>query len=210
MKKGLTETIFIVDSSGSMGPLVDDTIGGFNNLLEEQKNVGGDCKVTFVKFDSLVETVFENVDIEDVEPLTRDTYRCGGWTALYDAIGCTVHSVGQRLAETPEDERPERVLVVIITDGEENVSQEYKNRLSHIKEMIKHQEEKYNWEFVFLGANIDASVVGQSFGIQLDNTMNFTANGDSMMKSMAVLNAKTTSYRCATSYSVKAQESSVL
>lgn len=163
MRTDLSEIIFIIDESGSMGPLRDDTIGGFNNLIEDQKKEPGETRITTVMFNTSHRTVHNNVHINEIELLNRNMYcPCGG-TALLDALGDTINSVGVRLANTPEEERPASVLIVITTDGEENASHVFtKNK---IKEMIEHQQNVYNWKFMYLGANIDAISEAESYGI---------------------------------------------
>lgn len=207
MNNNLTELVCLLDSSGSMCHLVNDTIGGYNAFIEKQKEVEGVCKVTLIDFNNRSKTIYENKDVKEVGKLTSDTYRAHGGTSLLDTIGATIDSVGKRLKETPEDERPAKVLFVIITDGEDTTSSDPKyTEEGAIKRMIEHQEEKYNWEFNFLGANIDATSVGTTYGIKAANTMNFSANSRGIDMSMNVLAAKTTAYRSNVSYSVKSQE----
>ena len=174
MRDNLTEIVFILDRSGSMSGLTDDTIGGFNSFIEQQKKVVGEAKLTTVLFDDRYELLHNGVDINEVKPLTRDDYSARGMTALYDAIGKTINDVGDRLSKTPEDDRPSKVIVVITTDGAENSSVEFSQ--SKIKEMITHQTEKYNWEFIFLGANIDSVAVGDSIGIAANRSANYSAS----------------------------------
>jgi len=168
--RNLTEIVVIADRSGSMASIRADAEGGFNFFLEEQKKLPGNANLTFVEFSSGVSIVCENKPIHDVEPW--ELFPTGS-TALLDAIGITLLRVGERLRQTSEEERPGKVLVVIITDGEENSSQEF-NR-AKIFEMIKHQREKYNWEFLFLAANQDAIQEGLNYGIF--NATNFKATG---------------------------------
>lgn len=174
MKKNLTEMVFILDRSGSMGHLVDDTIGGFNSMIEQQKKEDGEAYVTTVLFDSKYELLHDHVNIADVESITREDYYARGTTALLDAVGKTINSIGVRLANTHEDERPEKVIFVITTDGYENASQEFTK--SQIKEMIEHQQEKYSWIFMFLGANMDAVDEASSLGINSSYAATYTAN----------------------------------
>lgn len=166
----LTEIICVIDRSGSMGHIRSDAIGGFNTFLEEQKRVDKPCKFTYVQFDDVYEMVHNGIPIRDMPPLNEDTYVPRGMTALHDAIGRTICTVGERLSATPERDRPGKVLFVILTDGVENFSKEY--NLDEISKMITHQREKYNWEFVFLAANQDAFVAGRALGIQYN--ANFT------------------------------------
>lgn len=174
MKKNLTEMVFILDRSGSMGHLTDDTIGGFNSMIESQKNEPGEAYVTTVLFDDEYELLHDHVNIQDIKPITRNEYFARGWTALLDAVGKTINSVGARLSETPEDERPEKVIFVITTDGMENASREFAK--SKVKEMIEHQQSKYSWVFMFLGANMDAVSEASSLGINTDFARTYTAS----------------------------------
>ena len=174
MKKNLTELICILDMSGSMNSLVNDTIGGYNSLIEKQKKEEGEAYVTTVLFDNRYIMFQDHINIQDVNPLTTADYRPMGMTALLDAIGRTINSVGARLNETPEEERPEKVIVTITTDGMENASQEFTK--TQIKEMIEHQQSKYSWVFMFLGANMDAVSEASSLGINTDFARTYTAN----------------------------------
>jgi len=175
MKENLTEIIFILDRSGSMRSLTNDTIGGFNAFVENQKKEDGEATLTTVLFDYEYELLHDGVNLKDVNPLTNKEYFARGSTALLDAIGRAINTVGGRLDNTPEDEKPSKVIFVITTDGEENSSKEF--RQSQIKEMIEHQTETYNWQFIFLGANIDAVSTAQNFGIQGQFASNYTASG---------------------------------
>lgn len=174
MKKGLTEMVFILDRSGSMSHLTDDTIGGFNSLIEKQKEEDGEAFVTTVLFSDDYELLHDHIDIKEIKPMTRKDYYAMGCTALLDAIGTTINTVGVRLSETPEEERPEKVIFVITTDGLENSSREFTR--SKVKEMIEHQQSKYSWMFMFLGANIDAVSEASSLGIDARHARTYTAN----------------------------------
>lgn len=174
MNNNLTEVIFILDASGSMYSLADDTIGGFNSLIENQKTLEGECKVTTVLFNDTSWKIHNCVNVQEVEPLTRDAYKTTGCTALLDTVGRTIDEVGVRLAATPEEERPCKVTVVITTDGYENASSEYTQE--RIKQMIELQQNTYSWTFMFLGANIDAEQVGTSYGISNSHTHTYTAS----------------------------------
>lgn len=164
MKENLTELVFILDRSGSMSALTDDTIGGFNSLIESQKAEEGEAFVTTVLFDDKYELLHDHVNIKDVQPLTRKEYFARGMTALLDAIGRTINTIGERLTKTPEEERPSRVVIAITTDGFENASKEFTKK--QIKDMIEHQQSKYSWVFMFLGANMDAVSEAESLGIR--------------------------------------------
>jgi hypothetical protein len=191
MKKDLTDIIFIIDQSGSMFGLQDDTVGGFNTFLNEQKNVDGEAKITTVLFNSSVTTLYERVDIKEVKPLTEKEYIPNGWTAMLDAIGISITKAGKAYSDLPDDERPSKVLVMITTDGKENCSSEYTHE--QIKNMINHQKEKYNWEFVFTGANIDSRSTGNAIG--LSNTANYSASGQGIQTVYTAMSKAATSYR---------------
>ena len=167
--KNLTEIVAIIDRSGSMGSLVAETIGGFNNFLEEQKKGGAKATFTLVQFDDKYQIDYNGVDINDVKPLDDKTYVPRGMTALYDAVGKTVTTVGERLAKTEEDKRPGQVIFLIITDGEENSSHEYEG--AKIRQMVKHQIDKYSWSFVYMGGgNLETQrVQGGMLGIGTAN-----------------------------------------
>ncbi len=174
MKKNLTEMVFILDRSGSMQSLTDDTIGGFNSMIEKQKKEDGEAYVTTVLFDDNYEVLHDHVDIQKVKPITTKEYYARGCTALLDAIGKTINSIGSRLSSTLEDERPDNVIFVITTDGFENASKEFTK--STVKEMIEHQQDKYSWTFMFLGANMDAVGEAASLGINTDFARTYTAS----------------------------------
>lgn len=173
MKKGLTEIVAVLDRSGSMGNLVQDTIGGYNSFIEKQKELEGECKVSLIVFDNKYDEVYNGIDINKVPVLTNESYFARGGTALLDAIGKTINSVGKRLQDTPEEDRPEQVIFVITTDGAENSSMEF--NVSLIKEMIDHQKDVYNWDFIFMGANIDAIGGGADMGLSRGMSMNYDA-----------------------------------
>lgn len=163
MRNDLTELVMILDMSGSMHGLRDDTIGGYNSLIEEQKKEEGEARVTTVLFNHNYFMIHDRTDIKDVAPLTDKEYIPSGMTAMLDAVGTAITSVGKALAALPEEERPGKVMVTIITDGYENSSKEYTWDI--IKAMIKEQREKYSWIFTFIGADIDTMAVSDSLGI---------------------------------------------
>ena len=171
MKKGSTELVFILDKSGSMGGLERDTIGGFNSMLQKQKVLEGECRITTVLFDNRYQLLHDRIDIRAVSPMTEKEYQVGGSTALLDAIGQTIQKLVQVQKNTAEEYRAENVMFVIITDGEENASRE--SSAEKVKGMIEHEREKYGWEFVFLGANIDAVGTARSFGIAPDRAVDY-------------------------------------
>ena len=186
MRENLTEMVFVLDRSGSMSGLADDTIGGFNELIEKQKKIEGDAYVTTVLFDHEYEVLHDHVALEEVAPLTDKEYFARGSTALLDAVGRTIDAVGARLAATAEDERPEHVVFVITTDGRENSSREYTAK--RVRGMIEHQQQKYSWQFVFLGANMDAVSEARKLGISAKYAADFTPShsGVRKMYSMAL------------------------
>ena len=175
MKKDLTELVFILDKSGSMSGLENDTIGGYNSMLSKQRKVKGDCIVTTVLFSSGYELLHDRIDLRAVRPMTEKDYVAGGSTALLDAIGRTIQKTASAQKNTAEDYRAGRVMFVIITDGEENFSREYS--AEKVKKMIKRQKEKYGWEFIFLGANIDAVKTAGRFGISSDRAADYVPDG---------------------------------
>jgi uncharacterized protein YegL len=173
MNKNLTEIIFLLDRSGSMSGLESDTIGGFNAFIERQCKLEGDTLLTTVLFDDQYEVLWNGKDATEVI-LTSKEYYVRGTTALLDAVGKTILDVGHRLSTTDEKQRPGQVIFVITTDGIENASSEFTYK--KIKELIKHQQEKYSWEFIFMGANIDAGEEAESLGISKENAFDFEAS----------------------------------
>lgn len=153
--QNLTEIVAIIDRSGSMFSYVQNTIGGYNQFVEEQRKVDGKATITLVQFDDKYQVDYSGVDINDAKLLDEKTYVPRGNTALFDAVGKTINTIGERLANTEEDKRPGKVIVMIITDGEENSSTEFTQQ--QVSEMVKHQTDKYSWTFVFLGGgNLEA------------------------------------------------------
>ncbi len=171
MKKGLTELVFILDRSGSMAGLESDTIGGFNSMLEKQKRQDGEANVTTVLFDNRYEMIHDRFPIQAVQPLTEKEYYVRGGTALLDAVGKTIHHMGNIQKYLPEEMRAEKVIFVIITDGMENASRQY--GFDEVKRMIERQKKGYGWEFLFLGANMDAVSMAGRFGIAPDRAVTF-------------------------------------
>lgn len=170
MREDLTEVVIVLDRSGSMDKIRQDMKGGLNRFLEEQKKEPGECQVTLVQFDNEYEVVHAGVALKDVPPVELVPR---GMTALRDALGRTINSVGERLEEMPEEQRPGKVVFLIITDGLENASREFS--AEQVREMIERQQRDYSWLFVYLGANQDAFAVGQDLGVQ--QSRGYTATG---------------------------------
>ncbi|MBT2639678.1 vWA domain-containing protein [Bacillus sp. ISL-39] len=173
MKNNLTEIIFLLDRSGSMAGLEGDTVGGFNSFVKKQTELEGETILTTVLFDDKYEVLWNGIDAREAK-LTEDDYYVRGMTALLDAVGKTILDVGYRLARTSEERRPDKVIFVITTDGMENASSEF--TYGKVKELIRHQQEKYGWEFIFMGANIDVAKEAGSLGIHIKNSFNFEAS----------------------------------
>ena len=174
MKNGITEMVFILDRSGSMGGLESDTIGGFNAMIEKQKKQEGKAYVTTVLFDHEIQILHSRVELSEIPPMTDKDYTVRGTTALIDAIGMTIGRIKGQHKELSEDEVPEHTIFVITTDGMENASKEYSSK--DVKKMIEHQKKKHNWEFLFIGANIDAVETAKHFGIDKNRAVNYKAD----------------------------------
>ncbi|NLK68958.1 MAG: VWA domain-containing protein [Clostridiaceae bacterium] len=192
MNTQLTEIIFLLDRSGSMGGFESDTIGGFNAFIEKQSEEPGEAIVTTVLFDDQYEILWNGVSAKEIK-LTENEYYVRGMTALLDAVGKTILDVGERLSKTQEHERPGKVIFVITTDGMENSSKEF--NYDRVRELIKHQEEKYSWEFIFLAANIDASQEAAKIGIKHDDAFGYEVSVDGIQKMYSVVNETVTKRR---------------
>ena len=171
MKKGLTELVFILDRSGSMQGLEDDTIGGFNSLIEKQKKAEGEALVSAVLFDDECKVLYDRENLKAIRPMTREDYSVGGCTALLDAVGGAIHHIGNVHKYARDEDVPEHTLFIITTDGMENASHQY--TAERVKQMIVRQKEKYGWEFLFLGANMDAVKTASHFGIGRDRAVTY-------------------------------------
>ncbi|MCD7885629.1 MAG: VWA domain-containing protein [Lachnospiraceae bacterium] len=194
MKKDLTELVFILDKSGSMSGLEKDTIGGFNSMLEKQKALAGECRITTVLFDNHYQLLHDRIDLRAVRPMTEREYYVGGSTALLDAIGRTIQKLVSVQRSVAEEYRADKVLFVIITDGEENSSREYS--LSKVRQMIEHEKEKYGWEFLFLGANMDAVTTAGRFGISPDRAMDYVPDARGTELNFRAVAEASAQYRC--------------
>ena len=171
MRKGLTEIVFILDRSGSMSGLEKDTIGGYNSLIKKQKKEDGEAYISTVLFDDRTEVLHDRVGLDKIKPMTEEEYYVRGCTALLDAVGGAIHHIGNVHKYAREEDRPEKTLFIITTDGQENSSRMY--TYEKVKRMVERQKEKYGWEFLFLGANIDAVEEAGRFGIKPERAVNY-------------------------------------
>ncbi|MCQ2508735.1 MAG: VWA domain-containing protein [Dorea sp.] len=176
MRNGLTELVFILDRSGSMSGLEKDTIGGFNSMVEKQKKEEGEAYISVVLFDHESQVLYDRVPVEKVEPMNERQYYVRGCTALLDAIGSAIHHMKNVHKYAREEDRPEKTIFIITTDGYENASRHY--TAAKVKEMVEHEKEKYGWEFLFLGANIDAIEVAGRMGIAADRAVNYECDSE--------------------------------
>jgi len=193
MKKELTEIVFILDRSGSMSGLESDTIGGYNAMLEKQKAAPGEAIISTVLFDDYIEVLQDRLDIKTVESITNKEYFVRGQTALLDAIGGAINHIGNIHKYSLEENRPEKTIIIITTDGMENASHQFS--YDQVKMMIERQKEKYGWEFIFLGANIDAIEAAKSFGIKADRAANYHSDSTGTQLNYEVLNEAINSFR---------------
>lgn len=193
MKNETTELVFILDKSGSMAGLEKDTIGGFNALVEKQRKLPGDVLVTTVLFNHCYELLHDRISLRGISTLTEMDYEVGGTTALYDAIGSTIQKFINIHMRTSESERADKVMFVITTDGMENASSEYSAKKIH--EMIAKQKNMLNWEFVFLGANIDAAATAKQFGVAEEFAVEYHADADGTELNYRVLSEAVSSFR---------------
>ncbi|MDO4939506.1 MAG: VWA domain-containing protein [Lachnospiraceae bacterium] len=180
MKKGLTEMVFILDRSGSMSGLESDTIGGFNAMIEKQKKEDGEAYVSTVLFNDYSKVLHDRIDIQKIEKLTDNDYQVGGCTALIDAIGDAIHHIGNIHKYARPEDVPEYTIFAITTDGMENASHKYSS--ADVKKAIERQKEKYGWEFIFVGANIDAVETAAQYGIDSHHAVNYVHDGEGTIK----------------------------
>ncbi len=185
MNEKWTELVFILDRSGSMSGLEADTIGGYNSLLEKQKQQPGEAVVTTVLFDDRVEILHDRLNLREMMPITKEEYYVRGTTALLDAVGITISKMVEQLKGTPTEDRPGHTLFVITTDGMENASREYGYK--QVRKMIEHQKSRFGWEFIFLGANIDAVETAERFGVGEDFAVDYHADGEGTSLNYSVL-----------------------
>lgn len=195
MKKNLTELVFILDRSGSMQRLTDDTIGGFNSLIEKQRAEEGECLVSTVLFNSRSEVLYDRVPLNAVREMTRADYSAQGNTALIDAIGEAIHHIGNVHKYARAEDVPRVTMFVIITDGMENASRHYSS--DRVKRMIERQKSKYGWEFLFIGANIDAVETAKSFGISQDKAVDYIADSEGTEIVYGAVSKAVSAVRCA-------------
>ena len=176
MKNNITELVFILDRSGSMAGLESDTIGGFNAMIEKQKKQNGECYVSTVLFDNESEVIHDRVKLSEIKPMTDRDYTVRGCTALIDAIGGAIHHIGNIHKYARPEDVPENTMFIITTDGMENASRKYSG--NRVRAMIERQKEKYGWEFLFIGANIDAVETAAKYGISRDRAVNYNADSE--------------------------------
>lgn len=193
MKKNLTEIVFILDRSGSMQGLEEDTIGGFNSMIEKQKSEPGEALVSTVLFDDVSEVIHDRVNIGEIEPMTGRDYTVRGSTALYDAVGDAVRHIGNIHKYARPEDVPEHTVFVITTDGMENASRRYSAK--NVKSLIERQKKKYGWEFLFLGANIDAAETAEAFGIGADRAADYLSDSEGTRLSFDVIGCAVSSMR---------------
>ncbi len=195
MRKGLTELVMILDRSGSMSGLESDTIGGYNSMLQKQRREEGEVLVSTVLFDDHSDVLHDRVPIDRVKPMTDKEYYVRGCTALLDAVGGAVHHIGNVQKYARDEDRPEKTIFIITTDGYENASRHY--TFSEVKRMVERQKEKYGWEFLFLGANIDAIEVAGRFGIGSDRAVDYRSDHEGTQLNYEVLSETISDMRSA-------------
>ena len=194
MRKNLTEIVFILDRSGSMSGLEADTIGGFNSMIEKQKKAEGEALISTVLFDNTSEVIHDRVSVQNIKPMTDEDYTVRGCTALLDAIGGAIHHIGNVQKYARAEDVPKHTMFVITTDGMENASRQYDSE--KVKKMIERQKEKYGWEFLFLGANIDAVETARHFGISEDRAVNYHSDSEGTQLNYEVVSEAICAVRC--------------
>lgn len=186
MKKGLTEIVFILDRSGSMSGLEGDTIGGYNSMIDKQKKGEGEVLISTVLFDGETEVLHDRIPLDKIGPITDREYYVRGSTALLDAVGGAIHHIGNVHKYAREEDVPEKTLFIITTDGMENSSRNYS--YDKVKKMIERQKERYHWEFIFLGANIDAVSVAGRFGVDKHHAVTYECDSEGTALNFKVMN----------------------
>lgn len=194
MRKNLTEIVFILDCSGSMSGLEADTIGGFNSMIEKQKKAEGEALISTVLFDNASEVLHDWVEVQNIRKMTDEDYTVRGCTALLDAIGGAIHHIGNIHKYAGSEDVPEHTIFVITTDGMENASHHYSS--DSVKQMIERQKSKYGWEFLFLGANIDAVETAGQFGIDADRAVNYQCDSEGTTLNYEVVSEAISAVRC--------------
>lgn len=197
MKKGLTEIVFILDRSGSMSGLESDTIGGYNSMIEKQKKEEGEALISTVLFDGQTDVLHDRVPLDKISPITGKEYYVRGSTALLDAVGGAIHHIGNVHKYAREKDVPEKTLFIITTDGMENSSRQYS--YDKVRKMIEKQKEKYHWEFIFLGANIDAVGVADRFGVDRQHAVRYECDSAGTALNFRVMNKMVSCARSAKS-----------
>ena len=193
MRKNLTEIVFILDRSGSMSGLEQDTIGGFNSMIKQQKNAEGEALISTILFDNVSEVLHDRINVKDILPLSDHDYMVRGCTALLDAIGGAIHHIGNIHKYARQEDIPEHTMFVITTDGMENASRCY--TYDKVKRMVEKEKQKYGWEFLFLGANIDAIQVAARFGIGADRALNYESDSAGTVLNYQVLSETVSAVR---------------
>ena len=202
IRNNITELVFVIDRSGSMAGLEADTIGGFNAMIGKQKKQDGKCYVSTVLFSNDSEVIHDRVSLDEIGAMTADDYLVGGCTALIDAIGSAIHHIGNVHKYAREEDRPEKTLFIITTDGMENASCRY--TYDRVKKMVERQKKKYGWEFLFLGANMDAIEVAGRFGIGADRAVNYECDSEGTAVNYRVLSKAVSCVRESVSYPAQA------
>ena len=195
MKKGLTELVFILDRSGSMSGLEADTIGGFNGLIEKQKKEEGEALVSVVLFDDQTEVLYDRIDLKKIEPMNDRQYYVRGSTALLDAVGGAIHHIKALHNQEGKENAPEKTLFIITTDGMENASRKYS--YEKVRKMVEHEKAKRHWEFLFLGANMDAVKVAHQFGLKANRAVRYESDSMGTALNFQVMSKVVSSARCA-------------
>lgn len=197
MKKGLTEIVFILDRSGSMSGLEQDTIGGYNSMIAKQKEEKGEALISTVLFDGVTEVLHDRIPLDKIEPITDREYYVRGSTALLDAVGGAIRHIGNIHKYAREEDVPEKTLFIITTDGMENSSRQY--TYEKVKKMVEKQKKKHNWEFIFLGANIDAVSVANRFGVDKSRAVRYECDSAGTALNYKVMGKMVACARAATS-----------